>query len=288
MNDTGHWLWLRTFVGSSSLTVALYGMPQNRKVVSDVTPLVVTGAAPDKRVPDPSLFVGQKVLDQAGSPSSSTSVRRRVYSASGKLLYDHTWYSRYQAEPNVIRVGTKPRPKPTPPTGKNSQEGSHRPPPLLRRHPASSCAAPAAALGLGAGDRLGEPGRNACRPVIADRDASMGRPPVSDRLAVPLDLVVEAKASATKVAAARVNREAVVEAGRVPIASVRLERQRVDAFVAQLLVAAAEAPQVLDARDLEPDEVRGVVGDTLSVRLRKADDDLGRELEVGHVMTMLA
>ena len=30
VNDTGHWLWLRTFVSSSSLTVALYGTPQHR------------------------------------------------------------------------------------------------------------------------------------------------------------------------------------------------------------------------------------------------------------------
>ena len=43
VNDTGHWLWLRTFVGSSSLTVALYGTPQNRRVESEVAPLVETG-----------------------------------------------------------------------------------------------------------------------------------------------------------------------------------------------------------------------------------------------------
>ena len=32
VNDTGHWLLLRTFVGSSSLTVNLYGTPTGRKV----------------------------------------------------------------------------------------------------------------------------------------------------------------------------------------------------------------------------------------------------------------
>ena len=137
VNDTGNWLWLRTFVGSSSLIVALYGTPQGQKVVSDVTPLVVTGPAPNKRVPDPNLFVGQTALDHAGTPSSSTSVRRRVYSASGKLLYDHTWYSAYVADPNVIRVGTKPRPTPTTPANKKKATPPPPPPPpgVVRRPP---------------------------------------------------------------------------------------------------------------------------------------------------------
>src|SRR5476649_1880257 len=35
VNNTSHWLLLRTFVGSSSLTVALYGTPQHRRVETD-------------------------------------------------------------------------------------------------------------------------------------------------------------------------------------------------------------------------------------------------------------
>ncbi len=120
VNDTTHWLWLRTFVGSSSLTVALYGTPQHRRVESNVSPLVVTGPPPVKRVPDPNLLVGQRSIEEYGSPSSSTNVRRRVYSAGGKLLYDHTWYSSYRAEPRVIRVGTKP--KPVPPAKKKKKK----------------------------------------------------------------------------------------------------------------------------------------------------------------------
>src|SRR6185436_9991500 len=40
-NDTSHWLLLRTFVGSSSLTVNLYGTPQNRRVETETAPLRV-------------------------------------------------------------------------------------------------------------------------------------------------------------------------------------------------------------------------------------------------------
>jgi vancomycin resistance protein YoaR len=117
-NDTGKWLLLRTFVGSSSLTVALYGTPQNRRVESETTPLVETGPPTVKRVPDPNLYVGEKALEESGTPSRSTSARRRVYTSDGELLYDHTWYSSYRSEPRIIHVGTKPRPEPEPPVKK--------------------------------------------------------------------------------------------------------------------------------------------------------------------------
>jgi vancomycin resistance protein YoaR len=111
VNDTDRWLLLRTFVGSSSLVVDLYGAPLHRRVESETRPLVTTGGAPVKRIPDASLYVGVNVVDESGSPSSSTSVRRKVYSSSGALLYDNTWYSSYRGEVRVVRVGTKPRPK---------------------------------------------------------------------------------------------------------------------------------------------------------------------------------
>jgi vancomycin resistance protein YoaR len=110
VNDTKHWLLLRTFVGSSSLTVALYGAPQHRRIVSEARPLVDTRPPPVKRTPDPGLRKGQTVVESSGEPSRSTSVRRRVYARGGKLLYDNTWYSSYQGEPKVVRVGTKPKP----------------------------------------------------------------------------------------------------------------------------------------------------------------------------------
>jgi vancomycin resistance protein YoaR len=110
-NDTGHWILLRTWVGSSSLTVALYGTPVHRRVVSETSPLVVTGPPPVKRIKDPSLFVGQTVVEEPGSSSLKTSNERKVYDADGKLLFDTTFYSSYRGELKVIRVGTKKRPK---------------------------------------------------------------------------------------------------------------------------------------------------------------------------------
>jgi len=111
VNDTPHWLLLRTFVGSYSLTVGLYGTPQHRRVVTQSRPLVETRPPPVKHEPDPSLTQGHTVVVDAGEPSTSTSVRRLVYQR-GKLLYDNTWYSSYRSQPKVVLVGTKPKPKP--------------------------------------------------------------------------------------------------------------------------------------------------------------------------------
>jgi vancomycin resistance protein YoaR len=111
VNDTGNWLLLRTFVGSSSLTVNLYGTPTGRKVESTTSPLVSHGVPPVKKEIDPTLKPGEKVVDYDGVPAMSTSVSRKVYTADGKLLYDDTWYSSYRADPKIVRIGPKPEKK---------------------------------------------------------------------------------------------------------------------------------------------------------------------------------
>jgi len=111
VNDTANWLLLRTFVGSSSLTVNLYGTPVHRKVESTTAPLVTTGPTPVQKTVDPSLAPGETVVDDPGVPPMSTSVTRDVYKADGALLYHDTWYSSYRAEPKVVRVGPKATPE---------------------------------------------------------------------------------------------------------------------------------------------------------------------------------
>jgi vancomycin resistance protein YoaR len=113
VNDTDHWILLDTIVGSSSLTVRLYGTPVNRRVETETSPLRETGPPPVKRILDPDLFVGERVVEELGQPSRSVSVHRRVFEKGGDLLYDATWYSSYLAEPKVVRVGTKQAPAAT-------------------------------------------------------------------------------------------------------------------------------------------------------------------------------
>jgi vancomycin resistance protein YoaR len=118
VNDTQHWLLLRTFVGADSLVVNLYGTPVHRRVVSETAPLTVAGPAPVERIDDPDMLKGHSYVEESGVPAQETSVHRKVYTATGTLLHDDTWTSYYQAEKRVIKVGTKeppppPKPKPT-------------------------------------------------------------------------------------------------------------------------------------------------------------------------------
>ncbi len=115
VNDTPHWLLLRTFVGSDSLVVTLYGSPQHRRVVTDTAPLTVVAPPPVQRTRDASLAPGEVVVDDPGVPAQTTSVRRRVYAANGKLLSDETWVSNYRAEPKLVRIGPKKKKTPAVP-----------------------------------------------------------------------------------------------------------------------------------------------------------------------------
>ena len=122
-NDTGKWLLLRAFVGPGSLTINLYGTPQDRRVETSTGDLVVTGETPVERTEDPTLLVGESVTDVTGVPPRETSVTRRVYDSSGTLMFESTWSSSYVGEPTKIRVGTKkPEPKPAPPKAKDKDK----------------------------------------------------------------------------------------------------------------------------------------------------------------------
>jgi vancomycin resistance protein YoaR len=123
VNDTNRWLLLRTFVGSSSLVVDLYGTPTHRRVESETRPLVTTGGPPIEKILDPTLYKGVTLVEESGEPSRATSVRRLVYTSSGAVLYDNTWYSSYRGEKRVVRVGTKEKLKPKKKIGPSGPSG---------------------------------------------------------------------------------------------------------------------------------------------------------------------
>jgi vancomycin resistance protein YoaR len=112
VNDTQHWLLLRTYVGSDSLVVGLYGTPVDRRVETETSPLEVVDPAPVERIDDPSMLKGHSYVEESGEPAREVSVHRLVYSAGGTLLHDDTWDSYYEGEKRVIKVGTKEPPPP--------------------------------------------------------------------------------------------------------------------------------------------------------------------------------
>jgi vancomycin resistance protein YoaR len=120
VNDTPHWLLLRTWVGPTSLTVSLYGTPQHRRVDTIAAPLRVVAAPPVQKTVDATLKPGEVAVDDYGVPAQATQVERKVYAPSGALLSDQTWYSSYRSEPKIVRVGPKKAPKPA--TAKSSKE----------------------------------------------------------------------------------------------------------------------------------------------------------------------
>ena len=107
VNDTGHWLLLRTFVTSSSLVATLYGTPQHRKVETATLPLRWVGPPPVKKTIDRALRPGEKVVDDPGVPAQATSVTRTVFAPDGTELSQGTWVSNYRAVAKLVRIGPK-------------------------------------------------------------------------------------------------------------------------------------------------------------------------------------
>jgi len=112
VNDTKSWVLVKGFVESDGISVGIYG-GETRRVESSATPLVVTGPVPVKRVKDPTLPKGKKVVEEEGTAPTRTTATRAIYSADGELVRSETWTTSYEGETRVVRVGTKP---PTPKT----------------------------------------------------------------------------------------------------------------------------------------------------------------------------
>jgi vancomycin resistance protein YoaR len=113
VNDTKHWLVMRAVPTETGIAISLLGAPTSRRVVSVAGELQEIGPAKIKRVRDPGLFVGEKVIEEFGSPARAVTVTRTVY-IGNRVLYEETWRTAYQSEPRVIRYGTIPVPEAEP------------------------------------------------------------------------------------------------------------------------------------------------------------------------------
>jgi vancomycin resistance protein YoaR len=109
-NDTDNWIVVRGQATDAGITISLLGAPTNRRVVTVPGELRLTGPPEAESHPDPTLFVGEEAIVDAGEPSRAIAVKRVVYE-DGKVLYDETWYTTYQSEPKIVRVGTIPVPR---------------------------------------------------------------------------------------------------------------------------------------------------------------------------------
>ena len=137
-NDTDRWLLLRTFVGAGSLTVNLYGTPQGRRVETETAPLEVDGKVPVEAHRRPDALQGpegRRAVRRSAALDRSHAPRVR---AGRHLMYDTTWRSYYVGEPTVVRLGTKPRPKPAPARPKTGAKGADAVTPPAATEPATA------------------------------------------------------------------------------------------------------------------------------------------------------
>ena len=98
----------------SGIIVRVLGAGPERRVESIAGELETTGPPKIERIPDPALFVGQRIVVEDGEPSRSVRVERIVYRGD-EVLYRESWYTGYRSEKKIVRVGTKPRPVAPPP-----------------------------------------------------------------------------------------------------------------------------------------------------------------------------
>ena len=179
-NDTGKWLLLRTFVGSGSLTVNLYGTPQDRRVESIEQPLRVVGRRRGAARQDPTMEKGTSEIVEYGQPARTTArhphrLRRRAARCSTRTRGTRPTAPSRRSSAS----GTKPKPMPKP------SRSPRRPRPTRPARPRPTPAAtppPTERLRLGRSDRLDEPRRDARRPARHRVDRRVRRRAFGDEL----------------------------------------------------------------------------------------------------------
>ena len=114
-------------------------------------------------------------------------------------------------------------------------------------------------------------------------DRGVRRRARGDELVAAHDAVLVAEARTADLGAPGPDREHVVEGGRRLVVELHSDRQRLDALLADVVVATGERVEIGDARLLQPHDVGGVMRDALRVRLGEADTYLVGEDEAVHV-----
>ena len=108
-NDTRRHIYVQATYGETGIAIALLGAGRERRVVSRAGELRNVAPPKTKLVPDPNLFEGEKVVEDAGEPARAVTVFRTVY-IGDEVLYDEQWSTYYRSEQKIVRVGTQPKP----------------------------------------------------------------------------------------------------------------------------------------------------------------------------------
>lgn len=106
VNNTKNWVLISSSNTSTSVTISLYGTDPGYDVSLSTGSWENKKPYPTKKVPDPKLKAGTKVVESSGVDGGTIKVTRTV-TKDGKTVSQSTFTSRYVPKPQVVRIGTK-------------------------------------------------------------------------------------------------------------------------------------------------------------------------------------
>ncbi len=112
-NDTEHYVLVATGHGAGSVTVSLYGTDPGYDISSNTGEWYDVKPHPVREIPDDSLGLGSRVVEDHGIDGRKIVVSRTV-TKNGTVVREDKFTSVYKAVEEVVRVGTKPVTPPVP------------------------------------------------------------------------------------------------------------------------------------------------------------------------------
>lgn len=106
VNNTKEWVLISSSYTNSSVTISLYGTDPGYEVSLSTGSWENKKPYPTKKVEDPQLKAGTKVVESSGVDGGTIKVTRMV-TKDGKTVSQSTFTSRYVPKPQVVRIGTK-------------------------------------------------------------------------------------------------------------------------------------------------------------------------------------
>lgn len=107
-NPYAHPVAIATQVRRSSLTVILLGAPQPSRRIVLTTERTLLKSPPTQEVPDPTLPLGTRKVQQKGSSGVRVVLWRWIYENGQLVRKERVATSTYRSQQRIVRVGTKP------------------------------------------------------------------------------------------------------------------------------------------------------------------------------------
>lgn len=109
-NDTEHWVLVSVSYTTSSITISLYGTDPGYDVDASTSGWRNIKPFATEEIKDPDMYVGSKIVEDEGITGRAITVTRTVQKA-GEIIRKDSFVSVYRPKIQVVRVGTKVKPR---------------------------------------------------------------------------------------------------------------------------------------------------------------------------------